>query len=210
MKLLFSANSSMMMLLVLFCLASCEVTPSLETVTGSETKQEPNQVNMTIPGATRYLIKKGEQSSTKSIKKVNTSAMRFEVTFDKSAIYNTVASSNQADINKLYGMSDGNTHHHTNSARFGWRWFNNRLEIHAYTYTNSIRAYQLIDVVELDKPHVYELKLEDNKYVFLLNGKRVEMPRAFSGMGEGYQLYPYFGGDEKAPHDITIVIKDLN
>jgi hypothetical protein len=27
--------------------------------------------------------------------------------------------------------------------------------------------------------------------------------------GQGYQLYPYFGGDETAPHDINIWIKNL-
>jgi hypothetical protein len=27
--------------------------------------------------------------------------------------------------------------------------------------------------------------------------------------GKGYRLYPYFGGDETAPHDISIWVKDL-
>jgi hypothetical protein len=63
--------------------------------------------------------------------------------------------------------------------------------------------------VELNKAYTYEIQLQDNKYMFLLNGNTVELPRHCSGKGEGYQLYPYFGGDEVAPHDITIKIKQL-
>ena len=29
------------------------------------------------------------------------------------------------------------------------------------------------------------------------------------GWMDSYYLYPYFGGQQKAPHDITIKIKDL-
>jgi len=36
------------------------------------------------------------------------------------------------------------------------------------------------------------------------------MPReSTTTMAEGYQLYPYFGGDETAPHDIFIWIEKL-
>ncbi|MDX5422996.1 MAG: hypothetical protein LPK14_12135, partial [Hymenobacteraceae bacterium] len=116
---------------------------------------------------------------------------------------------NQADINKLYGLSDCSTDHHTNSARFGWRWYENRLEIHAYTYLNTVRRSALIGTVALGAPATYELQLKDGEYLFILNGKRLALPRACTGKGEGYQLYPYFGGDETAPHDISIVIKEL-
>jgi hypothetical protein len=35
------------------------------------------------------------------------------------------------------------------------------------------------------------------------------MPRAAATVkAKGYRLYPYFGGDETAPHDITISIRD--
>jgi hypothetical protein len=36
------------------------------------------------------------------------------------------------------------------------------------------------------------------------------MDRGCSGGSlASYQLYPYFGGDETAPHDITILIDEL-
>ena len=36
------------------------------------------------------------------------------------------------------------------------------------------------------------------------------LPRtSATSKAEGYKLYPYFGGDESAPHDIFIYIKEL-
>ncbi|WP_242928061.1 hypothetical protein [Pontibacter vulgaris] len=161
------------------------------------------------PGTKIYTIKKGAHSSSSPFKTVSTSLMRFEVVFDSTAIYSTSTPSNQADINKLYGLSDCKSDHHTNSARFGWRWYKNQLEIHAYTYKNKKRQSAYIGSVAIGKPAVYEIKIEDNEFVFTLNGVQTRLPRACNGIGEGYQLYPYFGGDEVAPHDIKIKIKEL-
>ncbi|MEY4702167.1 MAG: hypothetical protein RIR96_64, partial [Bacteroidota bacterium] len=39
--------------------------------------------------------------------------------------------------------------------------------------------------------------------------RQVSIPRTATGsVANGYQLYPYFGGDETAPQLITIRIKD--
>jgi hypothetical protein len=156
-----------------------------------------------------YTIRKGEHSSEAPFQVRKVSALTFEATFNASAMYETANKENQADINKLYGVADCHTDHHSNSARFGWRWFNNQLEIHAYTYLNKVRQSKLVDIVELNKAYTYEIILTDNKYTFKLNGKTVELPRHCNGQGEGYQLYPYFGGDETAPHDIIIAIREL-
>ncbi|WP_439882992.1 hypothetical protein ACSX1A_07445 [Pontibacter sp. MBLB2868] len=156
-----------------------------------------------------YIIMKGEHSCNNGLKSVSTKIMRFEVTFDSSAVYQTLDPRNQGDINKLYGLSDCNSLHHTNSARFGWRWFNNRLEILAYTYTNQQRSYQFISALQVGKPTICELRFEENQYVFLVNEVKVIMPRFCTGPGEGYLLYPYFGGDEVAPHEIHITVKEL-
>jgi hypothetical protein len=42
-----------------------------------------------------------------------------------------------------------------------------------------------------------------------VNGKTLFLPRHCSGTYRRYRLYPYFGGDEVAPHDITIKITEL-
>jgi len=135
--------------------------------------------------------------------------MRFAVTFDSTAIYTTTNPANQGDINKLYGVSDCGSDHQTNSARFGWRWFNGKLELHAYTYLNKVRKSAYIGDIPLGKATVCELKLENEQYTFSASGHTVSLPRACNGAGAGYQLYPYFGGDEAAPHQVTIAIQEL-
>lgn len=157
-----------------------------------------------------YTIKKGNHYSDKNnVRKVATDRISFEVTFDSTAIYTSLKENNQADINKLYGLSDCNTSHHTNSARIGWRWYNKRLELLAYTYLNKKWDYKLLGTIPIGVTVPLELRMEDGKYVFTMLDQQVAMPRACGGPAEGYQLYPYFGGDEVAPHNITIQIKDL-
>ena len=68
-----------------------------------------------------YVIEEGDHSSTSKVTLITATEMTFEAVFDDSAIYETVSESNQADINKLMGFSDCTSHHHSNSARFGWR-----------------------------------------------------------------------------------------
>lgn len=157
----------------------------------------------------QYIIKQGQHSSTHSVSKATIAHLKFKATFDSSAIYTTVDKSNQGDINKLYGISDCNSPHHENSARFGWRWMDDNLEIYAYTYINGERNFKYITSVSFDKEFTYELNLAPEQYVFTVNGVTVTMERHCAGTASGYRLYPYFGGDETAPHDITIHIDDL-
>lgn len=157
-----------------------------------------------------YFIRSGAHYATSNpLKKTTTTRLKFEVTFDSSAVYTTVDLANQGDINKLYGVADCGAMHQTNSARFGWRWYNNQLEIHAYTYLNTKRQSAYMGTVALGRKSICELELGDQAYTFWLDGKQVTLPRACTGAGAGYQLYPYFGGDEAAPHDIQIIIREL-
>ena len=158
---------------------------------------------------TTYVIKKGQHSTSSPFKSLRTNALVFEAVFDNSAIYTSIDPVNQLDINKLYGMADCSSTHQTNSARFGWRWYDNSLQVLAYVYANGVRYSRLMTSIDLNKVYKYELLLDGSQYIFSVNGVTVTMPRGCSGNGNGYQLYPYFGGDEVAPHDITIKIRNL-
>jgi hypothetical protein len=136
------------------------------------------------------------------------SILKFQAKFDSSAIYTSVKPNNQADINKLYGMADCDSNHHQNSARFGWRWYKNNLEILAYAYKGGKWDYRLIGTASFDVYHQYEISFEKNKYVFKFDNLTAEMPRQCEGTASGYKLFPYFGGDETAPHDVSIWIKE--
>lgn len=160
-------------------------------------------------GFKTYIIPQNNHFTSNNFGLVSSNKLKFMAKFDESAIYTTLDPSNQADINKLYGFSDCSTDHQSNSARFGWRWYNNQLEILAYTYKDQKRFESSITTVELNKTYEYELEALENKYVFKLDGKIIEMERGCAGNSDKYKLFPYFGGDETAPHDIKIEIKEV-
>jgi hypothetical protein len=161
----------------------------------------------------RYTIKKGNHYAsginfgTFSGKKISRTAA-----FDSSCKYD-LGDADQLDINKLYGFSEGL--HQTNSARFGWRYNLNtdKIQLLAYVYNNG----DVINEWEADTllgevacfTNVYtEIEVTESYYVFraTINGKIIvkSITRTVNGYPSGYLLYPYFGGNKVAPHDILI------
>jgi hypothetical protein len=160
-------------------------------------------------GFTPYTIRKGQQFSDQAaVKAVEVSEMKFVVRFDSTAIYQTTSPENQYDINKLYGFSDNNAGHHEFSARFGWRWSENRLRLFAYVYNEGAVMSKELAAVAIGKEIRCSIGVTPGSYTFSVDDTSEKMPRlAKTPKGVGYQLYPYFGGDEAAPHDITIWLK---
>ncbi|MFC5412020.1 hypothetical protein ACFPMF_22035 [Larkinella bovis] len=175
--------------------------------------KEPSSkpVAPSAPVTTVYRIKAGEQSSDHEALTFTTkTSLSFNVTFDNSAIYTSKLAENQNDINKLYGFSDCNTHHQTASARFGWNWRDDSLRIYAYCYRNGERFSQELGTAELNQPANYKLSIVGDKYVFTFKGQETTFARGCpNGQNTNrYRLFPYFGGDEVAPHTITITITE--
>lgn len=189
-----------------FLLAYCVLMACNKT---AETTAIP--VVAATPQFVKYTILKGRQfSDSTTIAVVVTSEMKFVVKFDSSAIYTTIDPNNQADINKLYGFSDNNAFHQLFSARFGWNWLGNQLHLWAYDYVTATRDYKDLGVVTIGKEINCSIKVTANQYIFSVDGKEITMVRtAGTAMGSGYKLFPYFGGDQYAPHDINIWIKEL-
>lgn len=186
-------------------LLSCKKTvDNISTKAQSVTTTAANQF---IP----YTILKGEQYCDKSTyQSVKVDQLSFIVRFDSSAIYHTSTKDNQDDINKLLGFSDNNEEHHQYSARFGWRWSNSALHLFGYIYNNGVRSSKDLGTVDIGTENSCSIKVKDSIYVFTLNEKTITMPRESKTLtAEGYKLFPYFGGDELAPHTITIWIKEL-
>lgn len=155
-----------------------------------------------------FIIRKGRHSSGLWTQSLQASSLKFDAIFDETAIYETTIIENQHDINKLYGFADCNSHHHQHSARFGWRWLDRNLEIFAYVYADGERITQYIGTVPLNEPRSYEVEVSDAYYHFYLQGHDpVSIERkATCNKGLYYMLFPYFGGNEVAPHDVTIKI----
>lgn len=130
----------------------------------------------------------------------------------------------QWDVNKLFGFSIG--YHHKTSFRFGWRPIlsENKIEIVGYEYHDGIRQPTMpIGRIELNKwykfelsyvPHLYEGTLWElyssygvytESHSLLFHHKNIFNLKKKSGLG--YTLGIYFGGNERAPHKITIFKK---
>lgn len=157
-----------------------------------------------------FVIRAGDHyCSPRLYETFNSGKLAFKATFDESAKYEFGDPALQTSKNKLMGFSDCGSLHHENSARFGWQWFNNRVEIFAYCYVDSMRIEKFIAPVNLNEENVYEIVATDSEYVFYLNGERKESVERTSTCSDGikYMLYPYFGGTETAPHDVNIKIE---
>ncbi len=155
-----------------------------------------------------FLIKKGSHYSTHAIEMLESDVLSFTAEFDESAIYTTRDPIQQFSTNKLMGFSDCNCHHHENSARFGWQWLDGQLEIWAYTYVYGENIEAFVGVVPINEPKEYYIQITDETYIFKLEGfPAVEMERGKKcDIGVYYMLWPYFGGQETAPHDISIKV----
>lgn len=173
----------------------------------------PENTNTGVSGADTfitYLIKQGNNYCEKNTYPItNYSVMRFKAILDSSCIYTTVLPVNQEDINKLYGFGDCSSFHQANSARFGWNWDKNAMHIHAYCYADSVRAYIELGTVAIGEEFDCKLTVLPGKYIFELNGKPDTMLRGCTdATAMGYKLFPYFGGNETAPKDIRVKIKE--
>lgn len=161
-----------------------------------------------------FIIKKGGHKSHSEVSTTNKASFNFDVKFDSTAIYTTTDSVNQGDINKLYGFSDCESRdHHQNSARFGWNWLDNKLNLYAYCYANAKRSYEYIASIKIGRVTNCRITINaDTSYTFYVNDTAsVSMKRgcASADTVQKYRLYPYFGGDETAPHDIKILINEF-
>ena len=158
----------------------------------------------------KFLINAGEHySSPRLFEKFEENKLSFRATFDASAKYDLGDPSLQSNINKLMGFSDCNALHHENSARFGWKWEREKLDIYAYCYVDSVRIHEFVGTVALHEENLYEITATTSEYVFYLNGERkvAIQKAAVCEAGARYMLYPYFGGSVPAPHDVTVEIE---
>ena len=159
---------------------------------------------------TTYTIRAGEHyCEHNGYPPFEASALYFTVQFDSSAVYQSVNPINQHDENKLYGFSDNNSLHHEFSARFGWCWYNGELLLSAYTYNNGVRSDKVLGAVPIGTENKCAIVVKGDHYDFVVNGVTTAVPReSKTEDAKGYKLLPYFGGDEVAPHTVTIEIRE--
>ncbi len=178
----------------------------------SQEEQKVGERSATVAATSyvTYLIKKGQHySSLRPLKSVSLIEMKFFAKFNQSAVYQTINPVNQYDINKLWGFSEGFNNQY-NSARMGWGYSNGAIRLYGYVYSKGVRYFSEITTVLPDEEIYCSIKISGSSYIITAKGVSVKLPRGTTASkASGYQQYPYFGGDEVAPQDITIFIKTV-
>ena len=160
-------------------------------------------------GFRTYTIKCGKHKSRSAVKFTKSNTLSFQVIFDESAQYTTTDPDNQYDVNKLYGLSDCGDLHQESSIRIGWRWLNDELELLWFRHDDNFE-FEKIKSVELNEVIDCEISFNDWQYDIIIDDTLVTIDRPCRrSKNIKYYLWPYFGGDETAPHDIKIKIKNL-
>jgi hypothetical protein len=163
-----------------------------------------------------YRIRKGSHY-TKSIGRLFNlfgfkTKRNFLVKFDHSCFYNALGEDGD-DLNKLYGFTAVGSKVHENSVRFAWRpsksSYSSAIEIHAYWYLNGVRGSICLGKAETGFSYSYSLEITPKEYIFYFDtNKYVVRARTEKSFGVSWRLFPYFGGNNKAPHDMKIYIED--
>ena len=173
---------------------------------------------MYIVPETHYLIEEGEHKSKvvggffgDKLRTLKRDQFSFTARFDETAVYD-LNSNNQHDINKLMGFADANSMHQDNSIRFGWCYnlTTRKVDIFGYAYLDGERFYQRITDIDIGETGQFRIDLTDEAYELTVNDEnKLIVPRKVKNKrGIYYLLFPYFGGNEVAPHDINIFIKE--
>lgn len=135
----------------------------------------------------------------------------FQAYFHADAAYLTVDPANQADWNKLMGLTTVDIH--GDSLRLGWRYdpVDDEIELGLYAYVNGARVDAYITSVPLDTVHDVTMAWSEDRLSVEVDGIEVEVPgpRAYTTRITSVLTTTYFGGDETAPHDIHVDVRDV-
>lgn len=165
-----------------------------------------------------YRIKKGKHRAWPPLLGLwyNKRVLRRVLSFDFSAKYDLV-NDDQEDTNKLFGIGYLWSHHR-DSARFGWRYDNNRHRfiLSAYLYVAGERIIKDLCSVVAHRCYIAELQVLPGMYQFRVTD--AEQPAIVYGDGTihfshckkwAFPLGLYFGGNQAAPHDMIIKMKKV-
>lgn len=140
------------------------------------------------------------------------------VIFDDTAEYD-LGDEDQKDWNKLLGMRFHLCDNHKNSIMCGWRWNKNLrvIELNLYYHMNGKRY--MTDTLATVKPGetiaVFftqdEVHANTRLHIQFENGEVIRSPEIEYDRYErsAWEIRHYFGGNEAAPHDVTILMDSI-
>lgn len=161
----------------------------------------------------KFKIKKGKHYHSNLLQRFNLlnlkKKMSYEVVFDSNCIY-PFENIDSKDLNKLFGM--GYYDNHYTSGRIVWcpnfNEQNPRINLYAYVYEMGKRLpHKHIATIKTGERAYLSVEKKDGFYRFIANGYiadiKCERPKGF------IRQFPYFGGDNKAPQDMTLTMRKV-
>lgn len=162
----------------------------------------------------RHTIKKGKHDAKELAFGIHTGTRSevWEVEFNNTNLYEPL--DQEHDWNKLCGWSYGM--HHKNSIRAGWRSAGEKIELCLYLYENGERyTSSKTIIIPTDFKATIELHCNNGQASMKVWGYtwpswewEVTLPYSAKPTW-GYFLFPYFGGNAPAPHEMFINLKRL-
>jgi hypothetical protein len=94
--------------------------------------------------------------------------------------------------------------------RFGWNYLKgDDIRIHAYWYQEGERHSIHLGNVKIGMRHTYVIMPSEKSHNLQVIGRGIAYTVPVPGSRYGYHLGPYFGGNQVAPHDVTIMLDKL-
>ena len=149
-----------------------------------------------------YHVDKGDHyCSPREVREV-TETLNFQFFVDESWQYEVETSG----INKVVGISDG-TDHMKNSVRLGWMDNNGQLEAYIYVHNGDKDRHVSEKICNLSYGwHSAEIGIMIDNYYVIVDGICRSVDRNNKSQVH-LMLYPYFGGQCTAPHNINFKFK---
>jgi len=175
-------------------------------------------LNLSLDGLKKmgkiYTIKKNNHSSGFHLGLTFKNSIKFSARFLDGCLYK-IDDNDKYDINKLFGFSTS-YFHHKNSARLGWRCNDeNSIDLFAYVYVNSKRVDGHIYICTVELHDEFECEIIDTESSFVFKVKTefedhfhlINIEKKWDWFLFHYYLYPYFGGNKTAPHDMKMIVE---
>lgn len=153
---------------------------------------------------TAYKIERGSHECLGWRGELTTADQSIEFSFSDNCLY---ADSLCPGWNKLWGYSDGIGGIHENSNRIAWKAAGKRIALAGYFYVRGQRIIIPIDTVSPWRVCTGRIYYQRGAYITEINGNYCIAGQPVEPEGMLFQCYPYFGGTEPAPHNMTIYIK---
>jgi hypothetical protein len=137
---------------------------------------------------------------------VGNTLLRFKAKFYPNCIYQPTREPEQ--VSKLFGISYG--HHHEASARIGWRSDGRRIEVLTYVYLSADRrVHDHLAWIDVQEWHEFIIVRDGRRVSLCMDGGKPLSYMMERPIPAGYRLFPYFGGEVPAPHELWIEVEVL-